>query len=66
MYWGYPDGSAIKNSPATVGDAGSVPELGIPTGGGNGSPFQYSFLGSPIDRVAWQATVHVSRRVRQV
>ena len=66
MYWGYPDSSTIKNLPAIVGDAGSIPELGISPGGGNGRPLQYSFLGSPIDRVAWQATVHGSRRVRQV
>ena len=59
MYWGYPDGSAIKNPPANVGDASLIPELGISPGGGNGSPLQYFFLGSPIDSRAWQATVHV-------
>ena len=26
--------------------------------GGNGSPLQYSWLGSPTERGAWQATVH--------
>ena len=26
-------------------------------GGGNGNPLQYSCLGNPIDRGAWQATV---------
>ena len=25
---------------------------------GNGSPLQYSCLGNPMDRGAWQATVH--------
>ena len=25
---------------------------------GNGNPFQYSCLGNPMDREAWQATVH--------
>ena len=25
---------------------------------GNGNPFQYSGLGNPLDRGAWQATVH--------
>ena len=25
---------------------------------GNGNPFQYSCLGNPMDRGAWQATVH--------
>ena len=25
---------------------------------GNGNPLQYSFLGNPMDRGAWPATVH--------
>ena len=29
-----------------------------PLGEGNGSPFQYSCLGNPVDRGAWQVTVH--------
>ena len=28
------------------------------SGVGNGSPFQYSCLGNPMDRGDWQATVH--------
>ena len=35
-----------------------------PTGGGNGSPLQYSCLENPMDSVAWWATVHGSQRVR--
>ena len=27
-------------------------------GGGNDNPLQYSFLGNPMDRGAWWATVH--------
>ena len=27
-------------------------------GGGNGTPLQYSCLESPMDRGAWQATIH--------
>ena len=27
-------------------------------GGGNGNPLQYSYLGNPMDRGAWWATVH--------
>ena len=27
-------------------------------GEGNGNPFQYSCLGNPMERGAWQATVH--------
>ena len=34
------------------------PGSGRSPGGGNGNPFQYSCLGNPIDRGAWQATVH--------
>ena len=45
------------NAGAT-GDAGSIAGLGRSTGEGNGSPLQYSCLDNPIDRGAWQATVH--------
>ena len=51
----------IKNSLANVGDTkdkGSIPGLGRSPGEGNGNPLQYSSLENPIDRVAWQATVH--------
>ena len=47
--------------PATagdMGDEGSMPELGRSSGEGNGTPFQYSYLENPMDRVAWQARVH--------
>ena len=29
-----------------------------PPGEGNGNPLQYSYLGNPMDRGAWQTTVH--------
>ena len=48
----------IKNSPANAGDAGSVPGLGRFPGGGHGNPLQYSCLGNPMDREAWQAAVY--------
>ena len=51
-------GSAVNNSPASEGDAGSIPRLGGFPGGGNGNPLQYSCLKNPVDRGAWQATVH--------
>ena len=41
-----------------TGDIGSIPGLGRSPEGGNGSPLQYSCLGNPMDRGAWQATVH--------
>ena len=33
-------------------------------GEGSGNPFQYSCLENPMDRGAWQATVHGVARVR--
>ena len=30
----------------------------LPDGEGNGQPLQYSYLGYPMDRGAWWATVH--------
>ena len=51
----------VKNQPANAGDrrdACSVPGLGRSPGGGNGNPLQYSCLENPMNRGAWQATVH--------
>ena len=51
----------VKNLPANAGDVrdvGSVPGLGISLGGGHGHPLPYSGLENPMDRGAWQATVH--------
>ena len=51
----------VKNLPANVGDvrgAGSIPGLRRSPGGGHGNPLQYSCLENPMDRGAWQATVH--------
>ena len=36
----------------------SVPGLGRSPGEGNDNPLQYSCLENPMDRGAWQATVH--------
>ena len=55
---GFPGGLAVKNLPANAGDTGLIPELGRSPGGGRGNPLQYSCLGNPMDRGAWQATVH--------
>ena len=41
-----------------VRDMGSMPGLGRSPGGGHGNPFQYSCLENPMDRGAWQASVH--------
>ena len=51
----------VKNPPAEAGDirdSGSIPGLGRPLRGGHGNPLQYSCLENPMDRGAWQATVH--------
>ena len=48
----------VKNLPASAGDVGSIPGSRRSPGGGNGNPLQYSFLGNPMDRGAWWATVH--------
>ena len=55
---GFPGGSAVKNPPAIIGDVGLIPGLGRSPGERNGSPLQYSCLGNPMDRGAWQAAVH--------
>ena len=41
-----------------AGNAGLIPGLGRSPGGGSGNPLQYSCLGNPMDRGAWQAAVH--------
>ena len=55
---GFPGGSVVKNSPANARDTGSISGLGRFPGEGNGNPLQDSCLGNPMDRGAWQATVH--------
>ena len=39
-------------------DTGSIPGSGRSPGEGNGYTLQCSCLGNPMDREAWQATVH--------
>ena len=51
----------VKNLNACAGDAGDkgpIPGSGKSPGGGHGNPLQYSCLENPMDRGAWQATVH--------
>ena len=52
------NGSEGKEAVCDVGDPGSIPGLGRSPGEGNGNPLQYSCLEIPMDRGAWQATVH--------
>ena len=53
-----PGGSDGKESAFNAGDLGSIPGLGRSPGGRHGNPLQYSYLENPMDRGAWQATVH--------
>ena len=52
---GLPCGALVKNPPANTGEARDtslIPRFGQFPGEGNGDPFQYSCLGSSIDRGA--------------
>ena len=51
--------AVVKNPSANAGEAevGSIPELGMSPGGGNGNPLQYSCLENPMDRGAWKTIV---------
>ena len=55
---GFPGGSDGKESVCNARDLGSVLKLGKSLGEGNGYPLQSSCLENPMDRGAWQATVH--------
>ena len=45
----YSGGSDVKASAHNMGDLGSIPVSGRSPGEGNGNPFQYSCLESPMD-----------------
>ena len=54
----FPDGSDGKNSPANAGDTRNsclISGSGRSPREGNGNLLQYSCLGSPMDKGAWQA-----------
>ena len=58
---GFPGGSAGKESACNSGDAGDMGSnlgSGRSPGEGYGNPLPYSCLEDPMDRGAWQATVH--------
>ena len=59
---GCPGGSVGKESACSAGDPGSVPGPGGSPAEGNGNPLQYPCLESPVDRGAWQATVHAVKK----
>ena len=51
------EGSEVKASACNVGYLGSIPGPGRSSGEGNGNSLQYSCLGNPMARTAWQAIV---------
>ena len=59
----FPGSSVGKESACNAEDLGTIPGLARSPGEGNGKPLQYSCLGNPMDRGAWQTTVHGVTRV---
>ena len=55
---GFLGGSVVKKKylPANTGNVGLIPGSVKSPGEGNGNPLQYSCLGNPMDRGAWQAS----------
>ena len=51
-------GSDGKASACNAGDPGSIPGSGRSSGEGNDNPLKHSCLENPMDKGAWQATVH--------
>ena len=56
VFLGFPGKSVGKEFTCNVGDLCLIPGLGRSLGEGNGYPFQYSGLESPMDRGAWWTT----------
>ena len=48
----------VKNLPASARDLGLIPGSERSPGEENGNPLQYSCLGNPMERGAWQVTVY--------
>ena len=54
----FPGGFNGKEPACNAGYPGLIPGLERFPGEGNANPFQYSCLKNPMDREAWQATIH--------
>ena len=64
--WGFPGGSADKESTCQCRRRRSHSWVRKTPGGGNGSPLQYACLGNPMNRGAWQAAVHGVARTERL
>ena len=62
---GFPRSSVGKESACSTGDPGSIPGSGRSPAAGNVNSSQYPCLENPMDRGAWQATVHGVTRVKR-
>ena len=58
LLFDFPGGSQGKASTCNMEGPGSISRSGKSPGEGNSNPLQYSYLENPMDRGAWQATVH--------
>ena len=54
----FPGGSVVQSMPINARDIGLIPGSGRFPGERNGNPLLYSYLGNPMDRGAWPATIH--------
>ena len=64
LFRGFPGESVVKNPPAMAVDVSLISGLGRFPGVGNGDPLQYSCLGQPMEREAWQAQSMGLQRIR--
>ena len=64
IFESFPCSPVGKVSACNAGDPGLILGSGRSPGKGNGNPLQYSCLENPMDRGAWQTTVHGVTRVR--
>ena len=58
LKWGFCHSSVGKESACNAGDPDLIPGSGSSSSEGNGNPLPRSCLENPMDRGAWQATVH--------
>ena len=58
IFLGFHGGSEGEESACNAGDPGLIAGSGRSPGEGNGNPLQYSCLRNPMNRGAWQDTVH--------